>query len=324
MVDYVMSVRAVENNAFTGDVGETQFLAIPSGQNPLPAHAIPADAWYAQVLKEASWQSGTEPRGDILFFVHGFNNSEGDVMNRHRSLQQGLGELSFKGVIVSFDWPCGNTPLAYISDRHKAIATANTLVSRGIYDLADKQTPNCPINVHVLCHSMGAFVLREAFDDADNTKLPTSGWGVSQIIFAAGDVSSDSMSESDRGAESIYRHSVRVTNYSNRYDEVLGISNVKRLGIAPRVGRVGLPSDCPTVAINVDCTNYYQELTADNSSILASDQPNGFGGVVQSHSWYFGNRMFTEDLFNVIIGTDRTIIKTRSLGQNGAVSLQHV
>jgi hypothetical protein len=128
-------------------------------------------------------------------------------------------------------------------------------------------------------------------------------------------------SAGNSATESIYRHCVRLTNYFNRHDEALDLSNVKRLGTAPRAGRIGLPPDAPQIAVNIDCTAYYGQLTEPGSPI-ASDQPYGFLGM-QSHSWYFGNLMFTKDLFSVLIGQERTIIPTRAAGEAG-IALRHV
>ena len=43
------------------------------------------------------------------------------------------------------------------------------LVKHGIHAFAKLQEPACKIDMHVLAHSMGAYVVREAFDDADDT-----------------------------------------------------------------------------------------------------------------------------------------------------------
>jgi esterase/lipase superfamily enzyme len=324
MPDYVMSVRAVRNGAFVAEVGPSKFLEVPDGLDPSPSHAITANAWYKTVRISSVWiNNNGEDRGDILFIIHGYNTSETEVMERHRRLKDDLVAEGFKGVVVSFDWPSDDKSLAYLPDRHRAKATAFKLVSDGIAYLSGQQTPTCTINVHALGHSTGAYVMREAFDDADDTGLPNSGWSVSQIIFAAGDVSSGSMSADDSGAVSIYRHSVRLTNYFSRHDEALDLSNVKRLGTAPRAGRIGLPDDAPQSAVNIDCTDYYEELTEVGSTITATDSPYGFMGM-QSHSWYFGNRMFTKDLFCTLIGINRTVIPTRVVGSDGKMSLKHI
>ena len=323
MTDYVMSVRAVRSGRFAADVGPSKFLVVPPGVDPDPSHAIPAAAWYKAVRTDGAWtNSANEPRGDILFIVHGYNIDERDIMARHRRLRDDLLGEGFKGVVVSFDWPSDNKTLAYLEDRHRAKKTALQLVSDGIEYLSGKQTPDCTINVHVLGHSTGAYVIREAFDDADDTNLPNAAWNVSQLLFAAGDVSASSMSARSGGADAVYRHSLRVTNYSNRHDEALDLSNVKRLGLADRVGRVGLPGDAPGSAVNVDCTEYYEQLSQPGSPI-GGDQPFGFSGM-KSHSWYFGNRAFTKDLFATVIGIERNVVPTRQLRADGKLHLRHI
>jgi hypothetical protein len=248
--------------------------------------------------------------------------SESEVMERHRRLKGDLLSLGFKGVVVSFDWPSDDKALAYLPDRHRAKNTALQLVSDGIAYLSENQSPGCTVNIHLLGHSTGAYVIREAFDDADDCALKNGAWSVSQIVFAAGDLSSASMGSDDGGAESIYRHSVRMTNYFSRHDEALDLSNVKRIGTAPRVGRIGLPENRPGSAVDVDCTQYYELLTAEGSPLAQTDSPNGIVGL-KSHSWYFGNLAFTRDLFATLIGIDRTVMKTREVGTDGKIRLTH-
>lgn len=319
-VDYVLSVRATSGGVFVADVGATRFLEVPASALPDPRQDVAPTSWYNDVRSAGTWtNSDGKARGDILFVIHGFNNSEAEVIQRHRLVKSGLATLGFKGVVVSFDWPSDDSALAYLPDRHRAKKSALKLVTDGIAALSAKQTPDCPINIHVLCHSTGAYVLREAFDDADDTALKQSSWTVSQILFAAGDVSSDSMSEGNAGAASIYNHCLRLTNYWNAHDVVLDISNVKRVGVAPRVGRVGLPDDAPSRSVNVSCTIYYEKLDKD-PAVLAADQPGGIQGV-SSHSWYFGNAIFTHDLFCTIIGTEPDVMPTRTHASDGSLQL---
>lgn len=322
MVDFVMSVRGVSGGAFDDTVGATRFLIVPDNVDPAPVTdqiKKPTD-WYAQVIASGKWTNDDgKERGDILIIVHGYNMSVAEVMSRHRQIKQGLAANHFKGVVVSFDWPCGTDALAYLVDRHRAKMTAFKLVDDGIWQLSKRQTPDCPINIHVLGHSTGAYVIREAFDDADDSQVPHSAWLVSQILLAAGDVSVGSMSEGDSGARSIYQHCVRLTNYSNSNDAVLDISNVKRAGIAPRVGRVALPDDAPANTCNVDCTEYYA-LYAGDPNIPVTDGPQTVDGA-QSHSWYFGNAIFTADLFQTMIGFPSSSRTTRATGRDGKLHL---
>jgi len=166
--------------------------------------------------------------------------------------------------------------------------------------LSQFQNPTCKINVHLLGHSTGAYLIREAFDHADDAILPNNSWLTSQIALISGDVSSGSMSADDSESKSIYFHCVRLTNYSNSYDEVLEISNVKRLGVAPRVGRIGLPDDSPAKAVNVDCSGYYNSL------------PENKKDLVYSHSWQFDDPVFIRDMYTTMSGVDRGSMPTRN------------
>jgi hypothetical protein len=159
--------------------------------------------------------------------------------------------------------------------------------------------------VHLLAHSTGAYVVREAFDDADEHRdINGIGWTVSQIAFISGDISAGSMALGNPETESIYGHCLRLTNYSNGHDDVLQLSNVKRVGFSPRVGRVGLPADTPTVALNVDCSAYYEAYYTGQTGLIS--------GIVLSHGWQFKDKVFAFDLAQTLKGdSDRGVIATR-------------
>jgi esterase/lipase superfamily enzyme len=65
--------------------------------------------------------------------------SESEVIERHRLLANGLNDIGFKGLVVSFDWPSDDKALAYLSDRHKAKLTAMRLMSEGIAYLSENK-----------------------------------------------------------------------------------------------------------------------------------------------------------------------------------------
>jgi hypothetical protein len=162
-------------------------------------------------------------------------------------------------------------------------------------------------------------VIREAFDDADDAKLANNSWLVSQIALIGGDVSSASLSGTTASAESLYRHCTRLTNYSNRHDSVLKLSNAKRVGMAPRVGRIGLPSDAPSKAVEVNCSEYFQ-LLESQPSLRKKDQKAEIGTF--NHSWHIGNATFAKDLCETLKGDlDRTVFPTRKLNGDGSLWL---
>ncbi|MCI0734108.1 MAG: alpha/beta hydrolase [Methylococcaceae bacterium] len=309
-VDFVISTRRIVRGEFGSEPGSSRYLIVPREENPQPGHGVSAAVWVNQIQSSATWgedpRRGGAPRGDILFFVHGFNNTQQDMIRRHRLIEANLKAKGFKGVVASFDWPSAGVALNYLEDRHDAKQVAGELVDGGIRMLAKGQQCDCSINVHTLGHSTGAYVIREAFDDADDTALDNNAWIISQTVFVAGDVSSDSLSASNPSSEALYRHSTRVTNYSNRFDSVLKLSNAKRVGLAPRAGRVGLPPDPPDKAVNVDCSDRFEQ-QMENAE---RDSDSNFDR--SGHSWYFNDPRFYEDLLETLKGdVDRDRIPTR-------------
>lgn len=310
---YILCARNRVGDSFGSEPSSTYFLSVPGSSNPKPKHKITKTQWIKEIQKAA--ESGTKngvPTGDIVFFVHGYNNTPETVVKRHRKIEKGLKKHGFKGVIVSFDWPSGNSALNYLEDRHDAKQTMLRLVNEGIKTFARLQRPDCKINQHIIAHSMGCYVVREAFDDADDIpSIAHTSWTVSQIAFLAADVSSSALSDGSPKSNSLYRHCVRLTNYYNHYDGVLSLSNVKRVGVSPRAGRVGLPDDAPGKSVNIYCGNYYKEEV--NPDL---DSP------VDAHSWYFDDDSVYRDLAYTIDGSiDRTSIPGRVPTTQGNLGL---
>lgn len=312
MPAYFFSTRAVVDGGFAsepGKPGQTRFLRVPDGAAMTPGHEIPRDLWVNEVQQLALATAIPRPEmggdrfGDALVFVHGYNSGIDAVLARHRQLQADLAACGWNGVVLSYDWPSANSALNYLEDRADAKATAFALVEDGIRLLATTQRAGCAVAVHLLAHSTGAYVVREAFDHADDRKsLRSDAWATGQCVFIGADISRGSLGESDSSV-SLYRHCLRLTNYSNGADEVLQISNYKRLGMAPRAGRVGLPGDAPAAAVNVDCTDYW-------SRLVEAERRLPLGSFC--HSWYFGDLGFTRDLAQTLHGgLDRAALPTR-------------
>lgn len=307
-MDYVFTVRSVKSGKFANEPGASYFLEVPTSARDIkPGHQMGKKSdWVKKVMEDA--KSGRQnpdteaDLGDILVYVHGFNTPTKTMLKRHRKIKAGLSAQGYKGAVISFDWPSANSALNYLEDRSDAKETARRLVDEGIATFAALQTPECEINVHILAHSMGAFVVREAFDDADDRpRIAAVSWSVSQVLFVGADVSAGSMADDNPKSSSLYRHAVRVTNYYNPFDGVLSLSNVKRVGVAPRVGRIGLPDDRPGKAVNVNTGPYFN---ANRDKFDDVD----FAG----HNWYFDGEVFMRDAYLTLMGEiDRNAIPTR-------------
>ena len=312
--------NAKRDGSFGTEPGRTTYLDIPDGEMPNKRHAVSKTEWRKRAVERAtrSVDERTGYRlGDALVFVHGYNNGQEVVMARHDLLQRRLREAGYQGAIISFDWPSAESALNYLEDRSDAKATALRLVSDGIALLAHLQEQQdrlkCRIDVHLLGHSTGVYVIREAFSDADDhRRLSLINWSVSQVALIGGDISAKSLSADNAKTDSLVRHSIRVTNYSNPFDSALKLSNAKRVGMAPRVGRVGLPYDASSNCVNVDCGTHWR--TLDEADTRA---PGAF-----SHSWHFDDQLFARDLVYTLQGDiDRNSIPTRVRDADGNLQL---
>jgi pimeloyl-ACP methyl ester carboxylesterase len=305
-MDYVFVARNLASGSFGSNPGPTRFLQVPPAATDLhPNQAITKRDWFDHVIHDAKHDPNApgRPFGDVLVYVHGFNNDPATVLARHRLIRTGLAQHGYKGTVVSFDWPSASSALNYLDDRSDAKLTALRLVTDGIAPFSRLVQQDCDISVHVLAHSMGAYVVREAFDDADDRpNVAATSWTVSQVMFCAADVSAGSMVDGPTSS-SLYRHCVRLTNYSNPYDSILSISGAKRVGVAPRVGRIGLPAGAPAKAVNVNTGDYYDANRARFAHLTNAD-----------HSWFFHDAAFLKDVFFTIQGDlDRHVIPTRRL-----------
>lgn len=313
-MDYIFCVRSTSKGKFVPEPGATHFLKVPKTSNNVsPQHGIKKTTWVEEVQKKARHGPQDDgPVGDIVMYVHGFNTPQEVMLERHRLIRTGLEKHGFQGVVVSFDWPSDDNALNYLEDRTDAKLTALRLVDEGIASFAALQRPDCLINLHVLAHSMGAYVTREAFDDADDRPaIAARSWSVSQIMLLSGDISASSMSASSSKSSSLYRHCIRLTNYFNPFDDVLSLSNVKRVGVSPRVGRVGLPDGAPDKAVNVNTGNYYRDNLAKFAHIKNA-----------AHTWYFYDDRMMEDIYHTVCGNvDRNQIATRAQGDRGNLVL---
>lgn len=301
-----------ENEEFVAEPGETRFLKVPMAQRAYsPADAISKKRWTKAVIAAADGDEDeiTGSTGDILFFVHGYNNDIETVLWRTRTLQLSLAAHGWQGLVVGFDWPSDNSTLNYLEDRYDASQVAQRLVEDALQIVVDAQFPtdpdarSCTINVHLLGHSTGAYVIMEAFASASkNGPLFKKPWRIGQVAFIGGDVSSSSLSSDSDWASPMYDRIFRLTNYSSRFDKVLGVSNMKRLGTAPRAGRVGLPAEIPVKAVNVDCSDYFSTKDPKQSTFVGTF----------NHSWHIGDLDFALDLALTLEGAiDRQAIPTR-------------
>lgn len=296
---------------FDPEPGEPSFLIAPDDAGAFaPEHRVsggePGKRWAQQVLArlppaEARPGKRLDRRaGDIVFFVHGFNTDAADALRTHKKISRALADAGFAHVFVSFDWPSKGSLANYIEDSLDAAKAAPALVETGIALFAGLNLPDCETRVHVIAHSMGAYVTRCAFDFAPHDENARQrAWMVNQLVLIAADVGAASLA-GDKAARMLAK-AQRTTNYFSGYDIALATSNAKRFLTSPRAGRWGAPEAVRTRIADVDCSPRYARLARRETA------------PIDSHAWYFDDReVFIPDLVATLQGDiDRSLLAKR-------------
>jgi len=217
----------------------------------------------------ADLQALMRERTDVLVYIHGFNVSWAAAVGSALTLQEMLNHCPDKAPdqsvqVVLFTWPSDGLALPFVSyksDRTEAAASGFAF-GRGLLKLRDflaklrrEEAVACEQDLHLLCHSMGCYLLQnalarcEAFTPGD--ALPRL---FEQIFLCAADVD-DTALEPGAPLGRLHELARSVTVYSNRGDLALVISDFTK-GHPERLGSNG-PAH-PTLLHNkihhVDCT----------------------------------------------------------------------
>ena len=113
---YVVCTRRVRRDRFESEPGPAMYLRVPNHRDPRPGDRIGKRQWFDEVRDRADGAADNriDPAGDVLVFVHGYNNGQDIVMKRHRRLQDDLWAEGFRGLVVSLDWPSAEQALNYL------------------------------------------------------------------------------------------------------------------------------------------------------------------------------------------------------------------
>lgn len=326
MNSFILCVRdkVSGEDKFGGSFGSVSYLQVPDSENePRPSHKTGGvRQWLDEIVKQANPPGtvlGSEL--DIVFFVHGYNTPPKESLTRQRLVEKELKIRGFQCMVIGFDWPTAGSAALYAYDRFEAQSAASLLVKGGIIPFANYTLKDCPINIHVMAHSMGGFVVREAFravDKGRNSDL-ANDWRIGQVVLFAADISSECFALNDTEMVPVFNHCGRLTNYFSGYDEALAVSNVKNIDISSRVGRVGMPIDTPAheKAVDVDCGPLYAAIPEDERKESLKKVIDG----MVSHSWYLDDPIWYDDLAYTLKGqVDRNSIPSRTrVGPNDFV-----
>ncbi len=224
---------------------------------------------------------------DVLVFIHGFNVSWEDAVASALALQESLnqpdaGKPAQRVLVVLFSWPSDGKALPYVSyksDRTDALASGGA-VGRAFLKMRDfllkvrtldlrGRDQACGQEIHLLCHSMGNYVLQAALDRLyEHTPGNTFPRMFEHIFLCAPDVDDDVL-EPGKPLGAVHELAQHVTVYSNRGDVSMYISDYTK-GHPERLGHNGpaRPVQLHNKVHAVDCTaivtglvehSYYQD-----------------------------------------------------------------
>lgn len=234
---------------------------------------VAQDAKLGSQAMFADVQTAMENSSDVLIYIHGFNVSWYDAVGSALALQLMLRNAPTKDteqnvLVILFTWPSDGLALpwvSYKSDRSEATGSG-AAVGRAflkardfLADLRDRAKKGgrelCGQDIHLLCHSMGNFLLQSAlartFDHTPGSTLPRI---FEHVFLCAADVDDNALEQSQPLAQvdQIARH---VSIYHNRDDKAMVISDYTK-GNPERLGGTGAahPALLHNKVHQIDCT----------------------------------------------------------------------
>jgi len=221
----------------------------------------------------ADIQKDMENCSDMLIYIHGFNVSWRDAVGAALALQimqqnSPRRDPTQNALVILFTWPSDGAALpwvSYRSDRSDATASGGAvgrafLKARDyLADLRDHAKKGgkelCGQDIHLLCHSMGNFLLQSAldrtFEHTPGSRLPRI---FEHVYLCAADVDDNAL-EAGQPLERIDQIARCVTIYHNRNDKAMWVSDYTK-GNPERLGHTGAahPSLLHNKVHQVDCT----------------------------------------------------------------------
>lgn len=230
-----------------------------------------SEAVFQQVRQDMRQQAE-----DTLIFIHGFNTSFKDALRQTAQIHQVLTAPDplnpgnpLKLNMCLFSWPSdgvflftnpdARSKVAYRNDRLDAAASGPAF-ARGFLKVVDfinriNREDRCTQRLHLITHSMGAYVLRFAMQEirefVEDHRIPRI---FDQILLMAADEDDDAF-DADHKLRLLPRTTRHISVYFNRGDLALWASDSLK-GNPARLGTDGplQPLQLPRNVYPIDCT----------------------------------------------------------------------
>jgi esterase/lipase superfamily enzyme len=190
----VSSEAAVENGARFS----LQMIGVPPGHEPgrverptfvsedpqkyftaRSRRGLDETAFFAELASHISGRIGSNR--DVLLYVHGFNTSYDEARFR---LAQIVDDARFGGVAALYTWPAAGSLLDYGAAKESATIARDALCTL-LHRLSE--VPDVG-RVHILAHSMGAWLAMEALRENAISGSPDLNGKLGDVMLAAPDI----------------------------------------------------------------------------------------------------------------------------------------
>ncbi|MDX2085199.1 MAG: alpha/beta hydrolase [Candidatus Melainabacteria bacterium] len=310
------------------------FGKIPNDMSP---EALTTECIYDTLArKEALFQEIKQAmqyeNHDTIIYVHGFRNNFADAVEGARKLQKALlpvegSKNAAKGYhVVLFSWPADRlgameSQKNYTNDRldarlsGPALGRATQFMIDFLVQVMEHSRQSfratgrgdlCGQKLHLICHSMGNYVLTHALQKLLNdVKTPQSIPSVfEEVVLVAADEDSEALEQDDR-LKHLDRLARRVTVYYNPNDKALRVSHLTK-GNPERLGAGG-PRNMQrvsgkVVAVNVDArVDWREDMLLDLDMISTCPE----------HGYHLYNTAVIWDMRQVLAGITAASIQGR-------------
>lgn len=250
---------------------------------------------------------------DTVILIHGYNVSFSNALSdsaRFIDCCKSASDNSYEPNVIAYSWPSDGKLLKYVNDRRdaalSAIGLARAILKYYSFLLQQRQSssPMCNRKVHLICHSMGNYVLRNALQEVLKLNEHRIVKLFNEILLIAADEDNDTF-DFDHKLLPLSGMSSRISTYFNKNDLALEAShdvkgNMTRLGKTGPLHTITIP---PSIK-PIDVTSVVHDLVGHDYHIKP------FGARVQL------------DIVNTLMGIpSEEITGRRYIPQAGKYSL---
>lgn len=236
---------------------------------------------------------------DLVVFIHGFNFSFREALQRTAELARFYGEDKFLWFL--FSWPSNGEMIpfrSYWDDRADA-RTSGAALGRGLQKLAHflrgcHPETYCGQKLHMIAHSMGNYALRHAVQAIRDSGARPMRRLFEEILLFAADEDEDAF-EQENKLVPLTEMASRVTIYFHPGDRALIVSDTTK-GNADRLGAGG-PRNAKLLSDKVSAVNVKRAAADDDD--------------IQKHQYYRINKAVRRDALAVLGGTDSDAVEGR-------------